>query len=76
MLRLIKVIAIALFLAGCTSATVVTEVLIPVRCDVEVPQRPQPTEPSALWVTDLVSYTLMLEAALAYCVGRLDHEDD
>lgn len=63
-----------LLLNSCAPKTITVtefkEVKVPVKCQVAWPDRPTRQSPVALWVSDLVSYTLQLEAALKACTDK------
>lgn len=63
--------ALSMLLCSCAAKPAIEYryINIPVKCSVIPPTRPAKVMPVALWLTDVITYTLELEAALNICVG-------
>lgn len=62
---------IVLSLCACSSTAIVTkEVLVPVKCEAEVPERPKKVRMVSHNVTNIIEYTEKLEALVDMCVEK------
>lgn len=71
----ILILIIIISLSGCSSVTptiVTKEVLVPVKCEMSVPERPTKVESTSKNVSNILEYTEKLETIVEACVKNTD----
>lgn len=63
-----KFIFCALFLAGCSQKVVYKEVLVPTKCDIEMPKSPHLSGDVLLDSKAALKHSEILESSLRFCI--------
>lgn len=64
-------VALAFSLSACGNTAIVTkEVMIPVKCQAEIPERPKKVRVISHNVANIIEYTEKLEALVEMCVEK------
>jgi hypothetical protein len=68
----------AITLTACAHAvkTEYIKVSVPVRCEIEIPERPKKQSEPLLTLTDILSYTRKLEIVLNACAGKKENGNE
>lgn len=68
---LVALVSLVFSLSACSKTAIVTkEVMIPVKCQAEIPQRPKKVRIVSHNVANIIEYTEKLEALVEMCVEK------
>lgn len=68
-MKYVYIILISLFLFGCSTKIEYRDVIIPVKCEVDIPPAPTTTVYDAEYLKEVLIYTELLKSRLEFCVN-------